>query len=79
AIDRVGVVGAFSGEVRQGAIAHGFAGERIRTFPDKDAAVTWIKEMIATKKIGKEDVILVKASRGLRFETIVAKLIEEGA
>lgn len=79
AIDQVGVVGAFSGEVQQGAVAHGFAVERIRTFTDKDAAVTWIKEMIATKKIGKEDVILVKASRGLRFETIVAKLIEEGA
>ena len=75
-IDQVGVVGAFSNEVEQGALSQGFAGDRIRTFTNKDAAVAWIKEMMATKMIGKEDLILVKASRGLRFETIVAELID---
>ena len=55
---------------------HGFPAESMRTFADKDAAVGWIKEMVAAKKLGKDDLILVKASRGLRFETIVAKLVE---
>ena len=76
AIDRVGVVGDFRDDVQRGAIAHGFPAESIRTFADKDAAVSWIKERIATKRIGKDDLILIKASRGLRFETIVAKLVE---
>jgi murE/murF fusion protein len=78
AIDRVAVVGAYREDVQRGAIAHGLARERIRTFADKEAASAWIKEMIAAKKIGKEDLILVKASRGLRFETIVTTLIEAG-
>lgn len=78
ALDRVGVVGEFRDEVQRGALTHGLAGERIRTFADKDEAVVWIKDLITTKTIGKADLILVKASRGLRFETIVAKLIEEG-
>ena len=76
AIDRVGVVGDFREDVRRGATAHGYPAENIPAFADKDAAVGWIKEMIATKRIGKDDLILIKASRGLRFETIVAKLVE---
>ncbi len=76
AIDRVGVVGDFREDVRRGAITDGYPAENIRTFADKDAAVGWIKEIIAAKRIGKDDLILIKASRGLRFETIVAKLVE---
>lgn len=76
AIDRVGVVGDFRDEVQRGAMDQGYPAERIRTFAEKDAAARWVKEMIATKRIGKDDLILIKASRGLRFETIVATLVE---
>ncbi len=77
AIDHVGIVGEYKHDVEQGALAAGFSPERLHTFADKDGAVGWIKEMVAAKMLGKDDLILVKASRGLRFETIVAKLIEE--
>ena len=72
----MGIVGEFKHEVEQGALAAGYSRERIHTFGDKDDAVAWIKELAMTKKLGKDDLILVKASRGLRFETIVAELVE---
>ncbi len=76
-IDHVGIVGEFKRDVEQGALASGCPRERLHTFNDKDAAVLWAKEMIAAKILGKDDLILVKASRSLRFETIVEKLLEE--
>lgn len=76
AIDHVGIVGEFKEDVKQEAVACGFPKERIRTFADKDEAVAWIKQLVSEKKLGKDDLILVKASRGLRFETIVASLVE---
>ena len=32
--------------------------------------------MIESEELGQDDVVLVKASRGLSFETIVAELID---
>jgi murE/murF fusion protein len=75
AIEHVGIVGEFKHDVEQGALSSGLSPDSIHTFADKDGAVAWIKEMVAAKKLGKDDLILVKASRGLRFETIVANLI----
>lgn len=75
-LEHVGIVGEFKHHVEQGALFAGFPKDRLHTFADKDGAVLWIKEMVAAKKLGKDDLILVKASRGLRFETIVEKLIE---
>ena len=77
-IDHVGIVGDFKHEVEKGALASGLPRERLRLFADKDGVVLWIKEMVTAKKLGKDDLILVKASRGLRFETIVEKLVAEG-
>lgn len=76
AIDEVGIVGQFKHDMQQGALASGMAAERIHTFTAKEEAVVWIKELVAANRVGKDDLILVKASRGLRFETIVAELIE---
>jgi len=77
-IEHVGIVGEFKNDVEQGAVAAGLSSERVHTFVNKDEAVEWIKEMVAAKKLGKDDLILVKASRGLHFETIVAELVEGG-
>ena len=77
AIDYVGVVGEFKEDVVQGALEHGFDK---RSYPcclrKKKSAVRWINEMVDCEGLGQDDVVLVKASRGLRFETIVAKLID---
>jgi murE/murF fusion protein len=75
AIEHVGIVGKYKNDVERGALTSGLSPDSIHTFADKDAAVVWIKEMVAAKNLGKDDLILVKASRGLRFETIVEELI----
>ncbi len=76
AIDYVGVVGEFREDVVSGALEHGFKKDRIHTFSDKEAAMSWIHEMVNRVRIGQGDAVLVKASRGLRFETIVARIID---
>jgi murE/murF fusion protein len=75
AIDCVGVGGEFKEDVVQGALEHGFNKSRIHMFEEKEDAARWINELVYRKKLGQDDVVLVKASRGLRFETIVAELI----
>ena len=75
AIEHVGIVGEFKHAVQEGALSAGLPKERLHTFADKDEALAWIKDLVAAKKLGKDDLILVKASRGLRFETIVEKLL----
>jgi murE/murF fusion protein len=76
AIEHVGIVGEFKDDVQEGALSAGLPQERLHTFNDKDEAVAWIKDLITAQKLGKDDLILVKASRSLRFETIVEKLLE---
>lgn len=75
-IDYAGVAGEFKKKVMQGALEHGFDKQRIRIFDDKDDAALWIKDLVEQKKLGQDDLVLVKASRGLRFETVVANIIE---
>ncbi len=76
AIDSVGVIGQYKEDVRQGALDHGFNEDNIRVFGDKEDACGWINQKIYRNMLGQDDVVLVKASRGLRFETIVAKIID---
>ena len=76
AIDYVAVVGEFKENVVQGALEHGFDKGGIHVFEEKADVTRWIKEMIALERLGQGDVVLVKASRGLRFETIVAEIVD---
>jgi murE/murF fusion protein len=76
ALDYVGVVGEFKEDVVQGALEHNFNKSRIHMFAEKEDAVRWMSERVDCEGLGQDDVVLVKASRGLRFETIVAKLID---
>ncbi|MGB3225331.1 MAG: UDP-N-acetylmuramoyl-L-alanyl-D-glutamate--2,6-diaminopimelate ligase [Desulforhopalus sp.] len=76
AIDYVGVVGEFKKNVVQGALDHGFHKDRLHMFEGKEVAARWIHEMVDCEKLAQNDVVLVKASRGLRFETIVAELVD---
>ena len=76
AIDYAGVVGEFREDVVNGALDHGFKKDRIHAFVDKEAAICWMQEMVDEAPLGEGDTVLVKASRGLRFETIVARIIE---
>ena len=73
-VDYLAVVGEFSGEVVKGAIAAGLDADRINACPDKNDAVAWVTELEKNGVIGQGDWMLVKASRGLRMETIVKGL-----
>jgi murE/murF fusion protein len=74
-INRVGLFGQFKEEIMNGALAGGMDSMNIRLFDEKQGAVDWVNQLVIQKKIGQDDFLLVKASRGLRFETIVQELV----
>lgn len=74
-IDQTGVVGNFKEDLVRGALDNGLSEDRIRSFSGKKSAVQWLQGIIDEKQFGDNDLILVKASRGLQFETIVAELL----
>ncbi len=73
-IDYLGLVGDYAGLVSEGAQDAGLATERIKVFADKEQAAAWVEELAGEGSMGRGDWLLVKASRGLRMETIVARL-----
>jgi len=66
--------GQFADATRDGAVMAGMAPERIKIFDEKDAIAAWVKSLGQKGDLQKGDWILIKASRGLRFETIVQQL-----
>jgi len=64
-------MGQFSAAVGQGARDGGMADSQIHVFAEKSAGEAWLKMQVTEKRFGQDDVILVKASRGRRFETII--------
>lgn len=73
-IDYLGLVGDYAGFVADGARAAGMESDHVRIFTGKDEAASWIEELQGQGILGRGDWLLVKASRGLRMETIVARL-----
>jgi UDP-N-acetylmuramoyl-tripeptide--D-alanyl-D-alanine ligase len=74
-LDYVAVLGEFKEEIRKGALAGGFPEDCVKTLTEKKEAVSWINRLVSEERLGRGDLLLVKASRGLRFETIVAELV----
>ena len=74
-INDIGLIGEFKEEIRKGALAGGVDSENIQLFDEKRRAVDWVNELVAQKKLGQDGLLLVKASRGLCFETIVEEFI----
>ncbi len=68
-IDVVVVVGDEARGIAEGAEGHGTV---IRT-AGRDEAVSWVR-----KNVGAEDVVLVKASRGVALEVVADELLEGG-
>jgi MurE/MurF fusion protein len=66
--------GQFAGDTKDGAVAAGMDPEKVRVFEDKDTIAAWVKELRGKGELKKGDWILIKASRGMRFETIVQQL-----
>ncbi|MBB5347613.1 bifunctional UDP-N-acetylmuramoyl-L-alanyl-D-glutamate--2,6-diaminopimelate ligase MurE/UDP-N-acetylmuramoyl-tripeptide--D-alanyl-D-alanine ligase MurF [Desulfoprunum benzoelyticum] len=70
----LGLVGDFAGFTAEAAGMAGMGEDQVRVFADKEQAAAWIKELERDGKLGKGDWLLVKASRGLKLETVVASL-----
>ena len=68
------VVGSFAEHIARGAASSGMARDTILVFENKDDIVTWIKEMEAHARFADDMWMLIKASRGMRLETVVAEL-----
>jgi len=70
----LGLVGEFAGFTAEAAGVAGMAEEQVRVFADKEEAAAWIEDLVRDGKLGIGDWLLVKASRGLKLETVVARL-----
>jgi murE/murF fusion protein len=75
-LDAVAILGEYRLVTARGALENGLAENRIRTFEEKGEVVAWLDALLDTDD-KEEATVLVKASRGLRFETIVARLLDE--
>lgn len=76
-VDYLCVVGEFRQDVIEGAVDAGGKEKQLNSFATKDEAVDWLEQLIKKKQLSSGDSVLVKASRGRRFETITAQLVAQ--
>lgn len=67
--DELITVGELAGMIAQAALGAGLPAQRISALENSDQAIELLKQ-----KLGPEDVVLVKGSRGMRMDRIVAAL-----
>ncbi|KAF0187821.1 MAG: UDP-N-acetylmuramyl-tripeptide synthetase/UDP-N-acetylmuramoyl-tripeptide--D-alanyl-D-alanine [Desulfobulbaceae bacterium] len=77
AIDYLALVGNFATEIAAGATMAGLENERVRIFAEKKDVAPWVEELVDTGRLQADDWLLVKGSRGMRLEEVVALLIEQ--
>ncbi len=74
-LDAVYLLGDFKEDMARGALSGGLSKDQIHCFDDKKMlAARFLKECDA-KTYTSDDVVFVKASRGLEFETIVEDIV----
>ena len=70
----IALFGRFAEDTRDGALAAGMDPSQVRVFSEKEQIAAWVEELGRIGALKKGDWILIKASRGMRFETIVRQL-----
>jgi len=70
-------VGSFAGSVVEAARKAGMPVEQAKECASKDEVVQWLKQSIDDGTLAAGDWILVKGSRGMKMETIVAELLKQ--
>ena len=73
-IDFLCVLGSHADEIRTGARAGGMASARIEIGRDAESLAEWLHE-----RLGPGDHVVVKASRSMKMERVVRRLVECGA
>lgn len=75
-LDYLAVTGEQAALVAEAARAGGMAGERIKVCAGTDEVARWLVQLIEQRKIQQGDWILLKGSRGMRMERVLASLTE---
>jgi UDP-N-acetylmuramyl pentapeptide synthase len=75
--DCLAAVGAFAEHLAEGARQAGMAAERIHLFADTGAMAAWLLVEIDKKQIKAGDWLLLKGSRGMRMEKVLA-IVQNG-
>lgn len=70
-LDFVIAYGEWSGEILRGMLENGGNPATAKTVRVKEEVEDYLKEQVVKGLLGEKDLVLFKASRGLRFETIV--------
>jgi murE/murF fusion protein len=78
-IDYLLVVGSFAAYTVAAARQAGMARDRASAFASKDELVAFLKERVAGGELTSGDWLLLKGSRGMRMESLIAPLAEIGA
>lgn len=73
-VDLLICYGEWARAMRRGWIENGGNVQGVNIFEEKDDIVGFVKDQVAQGALGSRDLILFKASRGLRFETMVDAL-----
>jgi murE/murF fusion protein len=74
--DYLGVTGEFAAAVAKMASLSGMKKSRIKICKDKEVMTEWIAGLVAGKKIGRSDWLLIKGSRGMRMEQVQHSLVQ---
>lgn len=70
-LDFVMFYGEWSAEVERGMVEAGGDSGKVKTVSEKREVTDYLKGLVADGALKERDLVLFKASRGLRFETIV--------
>jgi len=76
---RLAVVGDYAAHMADAAIAAGMNEDKVMVFSSKDDIPAWIHKLQAEGVLSEASWVLIKASRGLRLESVVERLAEEQA
>ncbi|MBC8208250.1 MAG: UDP-N-acetylmuramoyl-L-alanyl-D-glutamate--2,6-diaminopimelate ligase [Desulfobulbaceae bacterium] len=76
-LDYLVLVGQFAHETSAGAMAAGMPADRILVAADHDQIVVWLKDLAFQGILAKGAWLLIKGSRGMKLERLVAQLLFE--
>ncbi len=71
------IVGDSARNIAAGAASAGMAEHQIRVFASKEEIPAWIKKLDEKGELARDSWVLVKASRGMRLETVVDGLVTQ--
>jgi len=75
--DYLGLTGEFAPTVAKMAAQLGMKKSVIQVCEDKEAMAEWVADLVARNKIGRDDWLLIKGSRGMRMEQVLQSLVQK--